>query len=380
MSASHHKSANPDQVLAIDILRFVAAMLVLAYHLGSLGMRGIDERLAGVIDERLIYTALRPFTSFGWIGVEIFFVISGYVISISAAHSQTWPFVRKRFLRLAPAAWVCATATLTLLLLTTDWNRSALLEEWLVSVTLSPFGSAIDPAYWTIGIEVAFYGLVATQLRGPDQAIRLQRLSVIIGLISVAFAIAVQSGLAPAQPSDIWKLLLVQHGCFFALGMTIRTANAKGWTRNSAIFCMLLVLASLLEIHAHQDDLTLRATSLFTPPILTFVMAMLFLIKAPRLQRKLSGPKARHAVTLLGKTTYPLYLIHQTSGSIMIGLLLGAGVTGSIALAVTVITVVAIAMLIAAHVEPAVRAYTARTVFNRVPRPDSQPTAFPSTG
>jgi peptidoglycan/LPS O-acetylase OafA/YrhL len=378
--ASPHKSANREQVFAIDILRFVAAMLVLAYHLGGLGMRGVDERLSGVIDERLIFTALRSFTSFGWIGVEIFFVISGYVISISAEHAQTWPFVRKRFLRLAPAAWICATITLVLLLATTDWSHLALIEEWLVSVTLSPFGSAIDPAYWTIGIEVAFYGLVATQLRGAGQAARLQRLSVVIGSISIAFAIAVQSGLAPSQPGDIGELLLVQHGCFFALGMTIRGANAKGWTRNSSIFCAMLTMACLLEIHAHQDDLTLHVTSLFTPPILTFLLAMLFLIEAPRLQARLSTPSAKSAVTLLGKTTYPLYLIHQTSGSILIGLLLGMGVRGSIALALTVFTVVVVAILIAAYIEPAVRAYTARVVFNRDPRPDSRPTAFPSTG
>lgn len=374
------KPTDHSQIFAIDILRFAAAVLVLAYHFGNLGMRGLDERLAGLIDERLLPTAFRPFTSFGWIGVEIFFVISGYVILISAEHSKTWVFVRKRFLRLAPAAWLCATITLVMLLAATSWDRSTLFKQWLVAVSFSPFGSTIDPAYWTIGIEIAFYGLVATQIGGLHRKARLRLLAVVIGAVSTGFCVAVQFHLAPAQPSVIWTLLLLQHGCFFALGMSIRVAQASGWTPRLIIFCVMLSIACLLEIHAHQDDLTLHITSLFTLPILTFAAAVLFLSNTSRFQEILSGEKAKAFATLLGKTSYPLYLIHQTSGSILMGLLLRAQIGGPAALTLTVFIVIAVAMLIATFAEPALRAYTARSLMNRDPQPDSRPTASPSVG
>src|SRR5712675_1260110 len=58
-----------------------------------------------------------PYTWFGWVGVEIFFVISGFVIANSASKSSATEFLVGRALRLYPAVWVCATATLLVLVL-----------------------------------------------------------------------------------------------------------------------------------------------------------------------------------------------------------------------------------------------------------------------
>jgi peptidoglycan/LPS O-acetylase OafA/YrhL len=52
----------PRQLLGLDLIRFSAAFMVLAFHL-----------CAG--------TALGPLTRWGWVGVEIFFVLSGFVIA-----------------------------------------------------------------------------------------------------------------------------------------------------------------------------------------------------------------------------------------------------------------------------------------------------------
>ena len=45
---------------------------------------------------------------FGWIGVQIFFVISGIVIANSAQSATPFRFAVSRFLRLYPAAWIAA--------------------------------------------------------------------------------------------------------------------------------------------------------------------------------------------------------------------------------------------------------------------------------
>jgi exopolysaccharide production protein ExoZ len=55
---------------------------------------------------------LAQFTWFGWVGVEVFFVISGFVITNSARGASPIEFLKGRVLRLYPAAWICATLSL----------------------------------------------------------------------------------------------------------------------------------------------------------------------------------------------------------------------------------------------------------------------------
>jgi peptidoglycan/LPS O-acetylase OafA/YrhL len=370
----------PVQILAIDILRFVAALFVLACHYCTLAIHPIDERLIGVLDQTQLPVSLASWTNFGWVGVEIFFVISGYVIAISAEQSDAIDFLRRRFLRLMPAAWICGTFTLLLLLWATDWNPPILILEWLNTITLWPLGEAVDPSYWTIGIEITFYLIVATQLRGTDKTRRLNRLALIIGFLSVGFAICVHWRLAPSTPDRFWQLLLVKHGCLFALGMTIRMAHAYGWSLWRGVCCTIFALTSVMEIRAHQYDSPLDLASLSSPQIFVFLIAIFVIVIAPRLQTMLSGSRTRSTIILLGKTTYPLYLIHRTAGSVMIGGLLTLGFGGPAAIILTTCAALGLAMMIALFIEPPVRAYAARAVFNRAPRPDSPPTAFPLTG
>ena len=57
------------------------------------------------------FPAAAVFTWFGWVGVEVFFVISGFVIANSASKTSPIEFLISRALRLYPAVWVCSTAT-----------------------------------------------------------------------------------------------------------------------------------------------------------------------------------------------------------------------------------------------------------------------------
>ncbi len=90
-------------VLGLDLIRLLAALLVMAYHFAfwhSTRGQNILTDAFGVIS-----TVGRPL-NFGWIGVEIFFVLSGYVIAFSAVGTRSPVFLRNRFLRLAPGSWI----------------------------------------------------------------------------------------------------------------------------------------------------------------------------------------------------------------------------------------------------------------------------------
>src|ERR1700750_2863052 len=105
----------------LDPLRFAAALGAAVLHLTFWSWAGSSPGVAPgfehCVSAGLQFQSAAPFTWFGWVGVEIFFVISGFVIANSAAKSSPSEFLRGRALRLYPAVWVCATLTFLVLLL-----------------------------------------------------------------------------------------------------------------------------------------------------------------------------------------------------------------------------------------------------------------------
>src|SRR4051794_24440984 len=101
----------------VDALRFVAAMLVMFFHFNLWNWAfplGLGGRTAGPLPEQ---ENLRGLFVFGWIGVQIFFVISGFVISFSAEQSSARAFFISRSRRLIPAVIICAPITALVLFL-----------------------------------------------------------------------------------------------------------------------------------------------------------------------------------------------------------------------------------------------------------------------
>ena len=110
----------------LDPLRFGAAFGVALFHQMfwswawvSIGHPGFERTVAADVQ----YPSAAPFTWFGWVGVEIFFVISGFVIANSASKSSATEFLFGRALRLYPAVWVCSTLTFIVLLLFAGGDR-----------------------------------------------------------------------------------------------------------------------------------------------------------------------------------------------------------------------------------------------------------------
>src|ERR1700723_1475909 len=113
----------------LDLLRFASALSVAFFHLMFWSWAGI---FFGVGQTRQIFGDVAQFPSavdftwFGWVGVEVFFVISGFVIANSANKASPAEFLIGRALRLYPAAWVCSTTTFIVLLIFTDSTLSDL--------------------------------------------------------------------------------------------------------------------------------------------------------------------------------------------------------------------------------------------------------------
>ena len=77
----------------LDVLRIVAAVLVLLNHYAQFGWRDATGFASG---NDAAFPLLAPFAGTGAVGVEIFFVISGFVIAMSAVGTSSSDFVKNR--------------------------------------------------------------------------------------------------------------------------------------------------------------------------------------------------------------------------------------------------------------------------------------------
>ena len=351
----------------LDLLRFFAAAMVMMFHLAYL-----DWVLPGSTAYRLSggglrFSELTAVSSFGWLGVQIFFVISGFVIAYSAEGATPFSFIRSRALRLLPAAWICATLSFIIVNLSPTGPLS--LGSYERSLVLWPFGPWVDPSFWTLGVEISFYALVGLLIAGGRFSAIL-RLAIGLGAISAAYwlawwlsftdaAGALHQWLLRHRESRLLELLLVQHGSFFALGVLLWSQLLKRETSGGRVGIAFLLLPCLLQIAAHHalaEEKIGVATALW-PPLLIWLGAVAWMVVSIRYNARIAvNERWRLRLRRIGLMTYPLYLIHQVIGCLLLGVLASAGLNRFVALAIAIAVVLTLANMVCSLFEPPLRA------------------------
>jgi peptidoglycan/LPS O-acetylase OafA/YrhL len=151
----------------VDALRGIAALAVVLYH-----FLDRHEETIGHIGEPLIWAP------WGAHGVQLFFVISGFVIFLTLDRTRSsMDFIVSRVARLYPAYWAAMLFTLSVvLLLGLPYYRPQSLWQILINVSMwhSLFGVPhVEGAYWTLYVEVCFY-VVMLALFATDQLRRIE--------------------------------------------------------------------------------------------------------------------------------------------------------------------------------------------------------------
>jgi exopolysaccharide production protein ExoZ len=140
------------KIVSVQILRGVAATLVAGFHL-----------YAGALSEGTDPGFFRVFSG-GAIGVDIFFVISGFIIlyvSQNRPDMTRYDFVRSRFWRIFPPYWAILSlyifAAIALAVILGDSTGIPELSSVFVSYLLIPYPDHIIILAWTLSLEILFY-------------------------------------------------------------------------------------------------------------------------------------------------------------------------------------------------------------------------------
>jgi peptidoglycan/LPS O-acetylase OafA/YrhL len=338
----------------LDPLRFGAAVGVAIFHQMfwswawvSIGVPGFERFVAADV----LYPSAAPYTWFGWVGVEIFFVISGFVIANSASKSSPSEFLLGRALRLYPAVWVCATATLLVLVLFGSGKASEFIGPYIHAMTLVPKGVThqwLDGVYWTLAAEMAFYGLVYCAML--TRKITLRHLAFGLTIYSAAFNAVALLVLSCTTPSDLPYLVilmlrvpcaafLLNHGCFFALGIWLFISANRELTALERVAVAITLLSGAAEIYFFASFFltsipAIADQSAFVPIMVWAAAVGLIAWCANRNRRPAAtaSPEAPAYWRTLGLITYPLYLTHNIIGTAIIRVLVDAGLDATLAM------------------------------------------------
>jgi len=302
-----------EHIVRVDVLRAIAFLLVFCFHfLTFFPSGGLWWKANNVYDFSTfgpLQYFLIPFF-FGWLGVALFFVISGFCIHYSflklTGEFSVKSFLERRFLRIYPAYFVNIVGCLLLV----PWLPTKYLNPWQVAAHLVLVHNLVHETFtginwvlWSLGVEWQFY-LLFPLLLWARKRIGLTRcliVSLVFSLIcqiyfSVRFAL-------PGLPiSSDWSFPLVTW-CDWILGACL----AEAFVEKRPLFphnTLILVVSFLfLAVALNYRPLCMQSF-LISSVFFAAVMDRYLVIKAPlNWFERLLVP--------VGIVSYSLYLWHQ---------------------------------------------------------------------
>lgn len=318
------------QFAALDTLRFVGALAVLTTHVAFNSGDYLRHGVLGTLLARLD------------VGVAVFFVLSGFLLSrpylagaaLALPRPSTGRYLYKRFLRIYPVYVVAVVAALSLL----EENASADAREWVVTLLLA--NTFVDPSLpaglsqmWSLAVEATFY-LVLPFLMLAAAGVRGLHVRRVLLVLAVMCAITVWwhlDGIPRIEPEVIGgpQQWLPAYLTWFALGIAIALLHVEVTRGRAGRFARAVVdlgrqagtcwalagalmlvaatpLAGPVLIAAVGVSESLTKNLIYTLIGGLLVLSGVFAEPGSRFARTFGAPLARH----LGRTSYSVFCLH----------------------------------------------------------------------
>lgn len=278
-----------NRIQELDALRGIAALMVVLFH----------------------FTMFRhdmPYVfRFGVTGVDLFFMISGYVIFLTINRVQDWrDFVVSRVARLYPAYWTAVLLTAGLLYFFDRphfYPRASVVNLTMLQNFMGV--GDLDGAYWTLAVELLFYGLMLLLLvSGQLRAVETW------GTLFLAVLLVVHL-VGPVWFTGLYKLTLeylplISHAPLFFSGILFYNLQHRPPNR-----LRHLAIAGCLIFSGYLHDKGGTAMGAISGPEHNLVLALYVVLFYLFINKKLAFLVNKFTV-FLGTISYSLYLIHYT--------------------------------------------------------------------
>lgn len=336
----------PPRVVFIDALRGIAACQVVVFHVftAHAGL-GFGEKYQDIVVFRD-----------GWLGVELFFMISGFVILMTLHKCANFiDFILKRYWRLLPAILIAVLFSYAFAhafpsVAQYRPNGVPNLKQVLMSLTLLQpqvhwdcFGvlaSPIEASFWSLFVELKFYFIFGMMFFFMGER------GALVGLIVLSALVVLSKYALILYLWDILNKMNIVFFPWFAVG-----ALGFVFHRDRNLFALFLaLLMAAAGVYAVADDRSRVAA------VVTYASVNILLFILPLLSGAARRILEWRLPLFFGFVSYPLYLLHENFIASLLGYASGQpeGVRFAVA-AMAFSNVLALAWLVATYGEAHVR-------------------------
>jgi peptidoglycan/LPS O-acetylase OafA/YrhL len=336
-------------IVGIQYLRGFAATIVVFAH--TSGMTALPKYFDQALFEEFLHA--------GTVGVDLFFVISGFIITITSLSPATLQptlsfgeFFRRRFIRIVPFLWACVLLYAGLRFL----GRGTFpLDTYVNALVLNPFGEVEPNQIWTLRDEFLFYllfgfAMLAGRARPAFLVVWMAATAgfnlITVGVLDVLFP-SVWGHAARAVLEFVLHPLHVEFGFGLALGYLYLLRPE--WLRptlpgGSAILILLVfaLVAAAFLIRDHRVDHSTLPDAVILGAVAMAIAAMGILL----LRTDTIVDKASHT---LGDASYAIYLTHTGFVSAILGVWSKLLPTTPVGIVVPIAAIVATLLGVGAH-------------------------------
>ncbi|MFF1355391.1 acyltransferase family protein [Streptomyces sp. NPDC058297] len=337
--------AHAPRLRALDGLRLIAALMVAAYHYGG---RDGEVSQAWGTSPKVQFPSLHQWFAYGCLGVQIFFVISGFVICMSGWGKPLRSFFASRASRLLPSYWAAVILVTAVFALPVVAYKAVSPSDALLNLTMLQQPLGVDRVLgvcWTLWAEVRFYALFALCVVLPGANRR--RIVLFCAVWTLAAAITQASG----EPA-LKVILMPEYAPYFIGGVGLyllhldrRDMTAWGIVLVSWLIGQHYAVAALW--HAPNPHFFSYRGSGAIILIVTLGFVAVGAIALGLLNRINWG-----WLTVAGALTYPFYLVHEHLGWVAIEALhRRLGLPSAMTFTLTVVAMLVLAWLLNRFVE-----------------------------
>jgi peptidoglycan/LPS O-acetylase OafA/YrhL len=302
--ATSGKAPRP-RLAVLDGLRILAALSVAVHHYTTYwALDGVHKPWY------FLSRQVTDVTIYGFLGVELFFMISGFAICMSSWGRGVRDFFASRVSRLYPAYWFCVLLTfaITSIFYIGGHIPQRVSLEWsdvLVNLTMlqEPLGiPAVDNVYWTLWAEIRFYLLFAAAVVLWGVTYRRTVAFLVAWLVAAVSAAALEVPFLETITISDFAAYFIAGAAMYLIhrcgpNLTLWLLIAGTWTVN--MFG--------LQVRLGPEGFGIPVWPAMVIVSLSYVVLLLVALgKTDRINWTW--------LTLAGALTYPYYLLHQRIG------------------------------------------------------------------